>query len=128
MSAFLNFLYISRFFNVLTHSLYSVRCLTILVLLSFVLKLTTQIGGFDEINKKRLVPCLILLIYLDQKPVIKSLHGLIYCYNYTSLNNWGEPERAPHLLCKILHIYYGTYARYNYELHFNVTCTEFPTS
>ena len=35
-----------RLFNVLTPSLYSVRCLTVLVLLSFVLKLTTPIG-FD---------------------------------------------------------------------------------
>ena len=60
-----------RLFNVLTPSLYSVRCLTVLVLLSFVLKLTTPIG-FDLKNKiKSLAPCLILLIYLDQKPVIK---------------------------------------------------------
>ena len=35
-----------RLFNVLTPSLYSVICLTVLVLLSFVLKLTTPIG-FD---------------------------------------------------------------------------------
>ena len=37
-----------RLFNVLTPCLYSVRCLTVLVLLSFVLKLTTPIGGFDK--------------------------------------------------------------------------------
>ena len=39
-----------------------------LVLLSFVLKLTTAMGGF---NKKDIVPCFILLISLDQKPFIK---------------------------------------------------------
>ena len=60
-----------RLFNVLTPSLYSVRCLTVLVLLSFVLKLTTPIGFDKKIKIKSLVPCLILLIYLDQKPVIK---------------------------------------------------------
>ena len=60
-----------RLFNVLTPSLYSVRCLTVLVLLSFVLKLTTPIGFDKKKYKKSLVPCLILLIYLDQKPVIK---------------------------------------------------------
>ena len=27
-----------------------------------------------------------------------------------------------------IYIYYGMYARYNYEHHFNVTCTEFHTS
>ena len=37
-----------RLFNVLTPCLYSVRCWTVLVLLSFVLKLTTPIGGFDK--------------------------------------------------------------------------------
>ena len=29
---------------------------------------------------------------------------------------------------KNVYIYYGTYARYNYEHNFNVTCTEFHTS
>ena len=32
------------------------------------------------------------------------------------------------LFCSSIYIYYGTYARYNYEHHFNVTCTEFYTS
>ena len=85
-----------RLFNVLTPSLYSVRCLTVLVLLSFVidiiygfvLKLTTQIGFDKKIKIKSLAPCLILLIYLDQKPVIKFAWPYIFGYiNYvTNIN------------------------------------------
>ena len=41
-----------------------------LALLSFVLKLTTPMGGLVK-TEKGPVPCLILLISLDQKPVTK---------------------------------------------------------
>ena len=47
-----------RLFNVLTPSLYSVRCLTVLVLLSFVLKLTTP-NRFRLKNKNK-KPCAVL--------------------------------------------------------------------
>ena len=48
-------------FNVLKSSLYS-RCLTMLVLLSFVLKLTTPMGSFDlkEKEKMKKIPCALL--------------------------------------------------------------------
>ena len=59
---------------------------------------------------RRYIDFLILLIPTPLVSVLFAAASLLFCSFFN------------------IYIYYGTYARYNYEHHFNVTCTEFHTS